>query len=514
MYYECLWIGSAFEKVEHQMCPEKLIYNSKKHRCDNLLELDNQISTNGIKTSNDLHEYMRFKNCFKLENFKDNEKEQDIQIGAIINKLNIYLNEGTSNTKPKSVRPISKNNFDYLNQTRTIVSKKDETTKYKSLNIIDKKFSRVFPAISKRPEPKINFLKNSLDSFISFKADKEITNRKFNSSINNSNSISNSELESKNNSNINIELLNVQSFNKRTLLSIEDKEEKDEEASNEDINEETNKQLEYSIHQTSNEKSPNANTSTTLDFEQTASNNILIDSIEQILSDRVKMSQTEKHAKVINSTSKIILQDATATTKHIVSSNHPEIYLTSKNQKETKTNSLASDIVKYFSTYLTQQNTKNEEPILATKSNLIQSTESFGLHVNNSILTSKMKENAFYTTTVHSKTTSRLPIPAFTIRSTKNSTNEIETLIGLDYEDIKPSKLKSQKYQRLSIAPEDTLIECKENDFGLECSCSITLSPPKCKGLINSFLSSCKILGCKNNGKCISISYKYPSKFL
>jgi hypothetical protein len=30
------------------------------------------------------------------------------------------------------------------------------------------------------------------------------------------------------------------------------------------------------------------------------------------------------------------------------------------------------------------------------------------------------------------------------------------------------------KFQRLRLAPTDTLIECKENDFGLECSCSIT----------------------------------------
>ena len=67
------------------------------------------------------------------------------------------------------------------------------------------------------------------------------------------------------------------------------------------------------------------------------------------------------------------------------------------------------------------------------------------------------------------------------------------------------------KFQRMRIIPTDTLIECKENDFGLECSCSITLSPPKCKQLINSFLSSCRILGCKNGGRCINMAYKYPS---
>lgn len=70
------------------------------------------------------------------------------------------------------------------------------------------------------------------------------------------------------------------------------------------------------------------------------------------------------------------------------------------------------------------------------------------------------------------------------------------------------------KFQRLRLVPADTLIECKENDFGLECSCSITLSPPKCKQLINSFLSSCRILGCKNNGKCINMAYKYPIPYV
>ena len=73
---------------------------------------------------------------------------------------------------------------------------------------------------------------------------------------------------------------------------------------------------------------------------------------------------------------------------------------------------------------------------------------------------------------------------------------------------------KGGQFQRMLLQPADALIECKDNDFGLECSCSITLSPPKCKQLINSFLSSCRIVGCQNNGRCINMAYKYPIPYV
>ena len=43
---------------------------------------------------------------------------------------------------------------------------------------------------------------------------------------------------------------------------------------------------------------------------------------------------------------------------------------------------------------------------------------------------------------------------------------------------------------------------------------NLSLSPPKCKQLISSFLSSCRILGCKNNGRCINMAYKYPIPYV
>ena len=103
----------------------------------------------------------------------------------------------------------------------------------------------------------------------------------------------------------------------------------------------------------------------------------------------------------------------------------------------------------------------------------------------------------------------------YRINQTKRIPNQFASL-KLNYDQSAVTKIdeveRGGKFQRLRVVPADTLIECKENDFGLECSCSITLSPPKCKQLINSFLSSCRILGCKNNGRCINMAYKYPSK--
>ncbi len=116
------------------------------------------------------------------------------------------------------------------------------------------------------------------------------------------------------------------------------------------------------------------------------------------------------------------------------------------------------------------------------------------------------------------KTSNSKPfLQTYRINQTKKLPNQFASL-KLNYDrNSQITKIdeveRGGKFQRLRIIPTDTLIECKENDFGLECSCSITLSPPKCKQLINSFLSSCRILGCKNNGRCINMAYKYPSNF-
>ena len=117
------------------------------------------------------------------------------------------------------------------------------------------------------------------------------------------------------------------------------------------------------------------------------------------------------------------------------------------------------------------------------------------------------------------KTSNSKPfLQTYRINQTKKLPNQFASL-KLNYDrNSQITKIdeveRGGKFQRLRIIPTDTLIECKENDFGLECSCSITLSPPKCKQLINSFLSSCRILGCKNNGRCINMAYKYPSMIL
>ena len=100
---------------------------------------------------------------------------------------------------------------------------------------------------------------------------------------------------------------------------------------------------------------------------------------------------------------------------------------------------------------------------------------------------------------------------ATTTTTTTKPPPPVTTNIWMTQPSEQPSRHRND-YERLRITPADTLIECKENDFGLECSCSITLSPPRCKQLINAFLSSCRVLGCQNNGRCINMTYKYPSK--
>lgn len=70
MYYECLWIGTAFEKQEHAKCADRLIYNPRKHRCDNVYEFETQFA-NGIQTGEELIEFMRFRNCIGTRNIID-----------------------------------------------------------------------------------------------------------------------------------------------------------------------------------------------------------------------------------------------------------------------------------------------------------------------------------------------------------------------------------------------------------------------------------------------------------
>lgn len=252
-------------------------------------------------------------------------------------------------------------------------------------------------------------------------------------------------------------------FAKRKLLALNDIDEENEDS------ESKTTLFDYSSHQVTDEAFNKNEDSDSLDLEIIATDkNQLIDSIEQRLTEKFNKPDTEKNINL--------------TTKSIPSSS-----------LSTSTEANEFNLVDIFNELLKLNETST--PITTTEQTSFTST----------------KPN-FYTITTPLTTSTRFTIPAFTIRNMNYTETELaEPLIGLDYEDIKVPK--NNKYQRLSLAPEDTLIECKENDFGLECSCSITLSPPKCKGLINSFLSSCKIIGCKNNGKCISIAYKYPSNY-
>jgi hypothetical protein len=176
---------------------------------------------------------------------------------------------------------------------------------------------------------------------------------------------------------------------------------------------------------------------------------------------------------------------------------------------------------------------ENDEDTMSTHDLIFKSLStvpSSSLRRDTPSLVSKTTTKALPITTVETSTPYQ-PIPTtafipsfrfskpfmqtYRINQTKKIPNQFASL-KLNYDHTAVTKIdeveKGGKFQRLRVVPADTLIECKENDFGMECSCSITLSPPKCKQLINSFLSSCRILGCKNNGRCINMAYKYPSK--
>lgn len=128
-------------------------------------------------------------------------------------------------------------------------------------------------------------------------------------------------------------------------------------------------------------------------------------------------------------------------------------------------------------------------------------------------------ESATTASNIKKMVSSASPKSKITRVTTKN--NLLQTYI-ISQTKIPPTKFESlNKFMTKKTNPkpfersidEHNLIDCKDNDFGLECSCSITLSPPRCKKLINSFLSSCRILGCQNNGRCINITANFPSNF-
>ena len=62
-YFECLWVGTPLEKQEHVRCHSGLVFNSIKHRCDTVFEYKSHLLNHGIRTKQDLVELIRFSNC-------------------------------------------------------------------------------------------------------------------------------------------------------------------------------------------------------------------------------------------------------------------------------------------------------------------------------------------------------------------------------------------------------------------------------------------------------------------
>ncbi len=72
-YYECVWIGTPFEKQKNLECPIDLIYNPRSHRCDKIEIFEKQFE-NGVITSEDLLEFMRFRNCLSEASLVKSER--------------------------------------------------------------------------------------------------------------------------------------------------------------------------------------------------------------------------------------------------------------------------------------------------------------------------------------------------------------------------------------------------------------------------------------------------------
>ena len=123
MYFECTWVNTEYAKIEHLKCPENFVYSPIKHRCDNLKEINYKFNNNQInKTTVNLVEFIRLKNCFSQKKFKELNN-----LGIIIEKINKYLSE----TK------FDELNKTYLNKQKYLGTFKKVDSKFKYSNLVD-----------------------------------------------------------------------------------------------------------------------------------------------------------------------------------------------------------------------------------------------------------------------------------------------------------------------------------------------------------------------------------------
>lgn len=539
-YYECMWIGTAFEKQVHNHCAEKLIYNPSKHRCDTIYEFEAQFSK-GIQSGEDLVEFMRYRNCIESKHIES--------------KLtNITVNQSMeSNLTKKEVKeyqseiPVPKSGS-YI--TVEILSKpalnnKTRQEQTKKTDLIQDENIRKFGTLNQQDWSKmyqVQVRKTILDSHLD-------------------------ELSSQVNKLKNNEYSNKFLHRKRRLLSLDNLFETT--LYDEDMTPSTlvDDEIESTdgvyhdkdeiVHQFTSRVMSNLATN----FEQVKKNSI-IDKIEETLSKKNNNTTKEMLNDNIVSLKTDLYKDSNFSLPMVRPSPIISTTKIANTSQTTKSNFSFFNPFRRplkFLKMLPKLNYK-EEPKPIDKLDEILNISSYGVkekednktdvhqleyeetrvegakaHIIRTTSTkSPKKMETHYTTFFPHKPTTKInnfnmtsfisvdktkpAMQTYKINPNKKLPNQFASL-RLNYDqDSLITRIdeieKGGKFQRLRLVPADTLIECKENDFGLECSCSITLSPPKCKQLINSFLSSCRILGCKNNGKCINMAFKYPIPYV
>lgn len=564
-YYECIWIGTPFEKQKHLACTIDLIYNPRSFRCDKASVFEKQFE-NGIHTADDLLEFMRFRNCMnqafaaqpytrqgflrsnKLALKNQQKMRQNIEtvnefLSENINVLararfafqkNRYLKnvQQTLVESPKNIliggRMITKNLNRTISNNVSVEANTNSTgtnvTESNGLLSEDSVHLDKILDILKVPETStvnhrkfmINETERSLlekfmhrgrlrhSDFYNLKTRYQMIEKL--KGIINDGDATNSSILPANSTSIEIENVTLSSssdnrtnsnftqttFKMRKLLSVLDTEEPEEvktklESREYDVTDLGYQNRDQAVDKFANEVLGSYQFSDTEHVDKRSQERIGV--IEEQIKQHLK---SRNHMRFGSRTPGDRGKSSIHKPKGMLRSYANQVSIDARLQQ--------------LAEFLKSQS--DQRLVVTPTPNTVRLPYPF---LND--------PTSRYTSSTAKPYTPPKFDPMFTrIMTTKNSM--LQTYI-ISQTKI-PNRLsslslntKKMNGERFTSSPmeDHNLIDCKDNDFGLECSCSITLSPPRCKKLINAFLSSCRILGCQNNGRCINMTQDFPSNF-
>lgn len=482
MYYECSWIGTVLEKVDHMECPEDSYFNPKYHRCENIGEFEYRLGEHTDEIEED--EIIRYKNCIgKLETTTTTTTTtlSKASTTTTLTSTTVTSTLATTTNLPSSTAGTTQN---HISNTKT-----EEFGSYKVLS---------------EPKTSNNSTNNKVNDIglIFLTSDENIIVQ------------SGNKLKEK--------LLDLIPNN----LTVESP--KENESNSIDIL--LNRKKLVATFKTLKEKHrTEARLPHLHDFfnagYQEKSNDPLVSEVklEKIQTLRKRRILSDD---VIDKIEETLLpkSDSTLTTKNSTLSSTKNITLMTSTT-QVPLNQMSSKKKLNFVKALRKIDNKFTE-IMLTRNH-----ENLNLNDEITIQTSKPTETPKNFTIIGKKSFNSASLDK-TLGSLKAyKSGNLSYIVPLNRTKIFGKDIKSQPYilvqnetnfngrngklfNTIQMQPSDTLIECKDNDFGLECSCSTSLSPPKCKQLINTFLSSCRVLGCKNNGRCINMANKFPIPYM